>query len=313
MANRTYTVLIVPERSSQVRRLTIPRQLLIKIGLATTGALALVAFMGVHYLYVVGQASQNRTLKDENVMLKARLRLVQEEIARVDNTLQRIDQFSTKVRAITRLNDPERNLAMGPLSTQPDGRLAEVLYAPGERIDYEDEGIDSQLALRLIDTQLEEVEQNSLKTESNLREMQEYFSDETSMLSTTPSIRPTRSRLLTSTFGVRTDPYTNHRVMHKGVDFAADHGGDVMAPADGVVIFAGARGGYGKAVVIDHGYGVQTHYAHLSSYKVEVGGEVRRGQVIGAIGNTGRSTGSHLHYEVRISGIPQDPEKYILD
>ncbi len=313
MANRTYTVLIVPERSAQVRRLTVPRQLLIRIALGAIAVVALAGFMGVHYLYVVDQASQNRSLKDENVMLKARLRLVQEEIARVDQTLQRIDQFSTKVREITRLNDPDRNLAMGPLSAQPSGKLAEVLYAPGERIDYEDEGIDSKLALRLIDTQLEEVEQSSLQQESNLRELQEYFSDEKSLLATTPSVRPTRSRLLTSTFGVRTDPYTNHRVMHKGVDFAADHGVDVIAPADGVVIFAGTRGGYGKAVVVDHGYGVQTHFAHMSSYKVEVGEEVRRGQVIGAIGNTGRSTGSHLHYEVRVGGIPQDPEKYILD
>jgi murein DD-endopeptidase MepM/ murein hydrolase activator NlpD len=101
--------------------------------------------------------------------------------------------------------------------------------------------------------------------------------------------------------------------MHKGIDFAADHGADVTAPADGLVIFVGNRGGYGKAVVIDHGYGIQTHYGHLSGYRVEIGQRVKRGQIVAAVGNTGRSTGTHLHYEVRYNGIPQDPEKYILD
>ncbi|MBI5510068.1 MAG: M23 family metallopeptidase [Deltaproteobacteria bacterium] len=312
MANKTYTILIVPERSSQVRRLIVPQRSLVQVGL---GALALVAvgsFMAVHYLYMVDQASQNRGLKNENVMLKAQVRRVQEEIARIDGTLQRIDQFAAKVRSITQLNDPERNLAMGPLSADSSKPPA-VLYAPGERIEYEDELLDSKLAMRLIDSKLDGIESESLKQDSNMRELHEYFAEDTSLLSTTPSVRPTRSKLLTSTFGVRTDPYTNHRVMHKGVDIAADHGADVITPADGVVIFVGSRGGYGKAVVIDHGYGVQTHFAHMSAFRVEIGQKVLRGQVIGGVGNTGRSTGTHLHYEVRFNGIPQNPEKYMLD
>jgi murein DD-endopeptidase MepM/ murein hydrolase activator NlpD len=312
VANKTYTILIVPERSSQVRRLVLPQSLLIKVALGTSLVLAVGGFMTVHYFYMVDQASQNRTLKNENVMLKAQVRRVQEEIARIDGTLQRIDQFAAKVRSITQLNDPERNLAMGPLSTDGN-KPAEVLYAPGERIDYEDELLDSKLAMRIIDSKLDAIESESLKQASNMRELHEYFGEDSLLLSTTPSLRPTRSKLLTSTFGVRTDPYTNHRVMHKGVDIAADHGADVVTPADGLVIFVGNRGGYGKTVVIDHGYGVQTHYAHLSSFRVEIGQKVLRGQVLGAVGNTGRSTGTHLHYEVRFNGIPQNPEKYILD
>ncbi|MEE8408110.1 MAG: peptidoglycan DD-metalloendopeptidase family protein [Myxococcota bacterium] len=313
MANRSYTVLIVPERSSQVRRLTIPRKLLVQLALALFGVLTVSGFMAVHYLYIVDQASENRTLKDQNIQLNARLRLVQEEIARIDGTLQRIDQFAAKVRAITQLNDPERNLAMGPLSEDPNAKPPEVLYAPGERIDYEDEMVDSKLALRIIDSKLDEVESESRAQEKNLRELDDYFAENLSLLATTPSIRPTRSKLLTSTFGVRTDPYTNHRVMHKGIDFAADHGADVIAPADGVVIFVGNRGGYGKTVVLDHGFGIQTHYGHLSAYRVEIGQRIKRGQVIAGVGNTGRSTGTHLHFEVRFNGMPQDPEKYILD
>ncbi|MCK5690583.1 M23 family metallopeptidase [Myxococcota bacterium] len=313
MANKSYTVLIVPERSSQVRRLSIPRRLLVQIGLVAFLLIGVGAFMSVHYMHVIAEARQNRVLKDENVMLKARVRVVQEEILRVDRTLQRIDQFTSKIQAITQLNDPERNLAIGPLSDDADAQLNDVLYSAGERIGFADEDVDSKLALRLVDSRLDQIEAQALVQEGNLRGLNEFFAEEKGLLATTPSIWPSRSRLLTSTFGIRTDPYTNRRVMHKGIDIAADHGSDLLSTADGIIIFVGNRGGYGKTIVIDHGYGVQTHYAHLSAFKTEIGQRVKRGQVIGSIGNTGRSTGSHLHYEVRLNGIPQDPEKYVLN
>ncbi len=312
MANKTYTVLIVPEKSAQVRRLIVPRTTLVKAGLIGLTVVATCGFMLVHYLYMADQASENRSLKDENVLLKSQVRRVQQEIARIDGELQRIQQFAEKVKTITQLNDPERNLAMGPLS-EDSGATPAVLYAPGERTDFDTELVDSKLALRLIDTKLDAIESEALSQTSNLRDLREYFNDNQALLASTPSIRPTKSQLLTSTFGLRTDPYTNHRVMHKGLDFAADHGADVIAPADGMVVFSSTRGGYGKTVVLDHGYGVQTHYAHLSATRVEVGQRVKRGQVIAAVGNTGRSTGTHLHYEVRFNGIPQNPEKFILD
>lgn len=296
-----------------MRRLNVPHRLVVRGVLAGCALLALAGFMGVHYVHVVARAAENRSLKEENIELKYQLGRVREEIARVDGTLQRIDQLSAKIENITRLNDPDRNLAMGPLSDKPGTGIPEVLYAEGEHTDYEYELLDSRMALRMIDSKLDDVESESVKAETSLRELTEYFWAEPSLLATTPSIRPTRSKLLTSTFGERTDPYTNHRVMHKGVDFAADYGSDVIAPADGLVIFVGARGNYGESVVIDHGYGVQTHYAHLSAAKIEVGQMVRRGQLIAQVGNTGRSTGAHLHYEVRFNGIPQDPERFVLD
>ncbi len=311
-SKKVYTVLVVPEGSSQVKRLTIPdrwRQYAflgaaVFVGLATT--------MTVHYLHMLRDASQNDVLKNENFGLKARLRTLQQDVDRIDRSLQRINQLSSKVRAITQLNDPERNLAIGPIS-DAGGALNEVLYAPGERIDYDSELVDSSLAMRLIESRVDDAENRALREEGTMRELHNFFADAPGLLASMPSLRPTASKLLTSTFGERTDPYTNHRVMHKGIDFAADHGSSVIAPADGKVIFAGNRGAYGKTLVVDHGYGVQTHYSHLSSFKAEVGQQVRRGQVMAAVGNTGRSTGPHLHYEVRFNGIPQDPELFILD
>ena len=101
--------------------------------------------------------------------------------------------------------------------------------------------------------------------------------------------------------------------MHKGLDLGGQTGMEIACPADGVVIFTGHRGGYGVTVVVHHGFGLQTHYAHLSRYMVRVGQRVQRGEVIALMGSTGKSTGPHLHYEVRRNGEPLDPEKFILD
>ncbi len=312
-ARKSYTVLVVPERSAAVRRFNIAHVRLVQIGGVFVGLLAVTMMLLVHYAFVVGQAGQTASLKNENVALRSRLRVVQDEIARIDGTLQRIDQFASRVRAITQLNDPDRNLAIGPLSGDAS-KTPQVLYALGERIENEDEMLDSKLALRMIDNNLEHLEGETLRQADNLRQLHDYFDEAGGLLAATPSIRPTRSRLVSSAFGARVDPYTEHPVMHKGIDFAADHGADVVATADGVVVFAGSRGnGYGKTVVVDHGYGVQTHYAHLSDFRVRMGDRVQRGNVIAAVGNTGRTTGAHLHYEVRFSAIPQDPEKFILD
>ena len=151
------------------------------------------------------------------------------------------------------------------------------------------------------------------RLETWLGALLEYWHDAERRLANTPSIRPARTAWLSSSYGVRTDPITHVTVMHKGLDMAGYIGMLIYAPADGKVIWTGVRGGYGQVVVIDHGWGLQTHFAHLSKYLVERGDKVRRGEPIAEMGNTGRSTGPHLHYEVRQDGFPIDPRNFILD
>lgn len=304
--------MVVPEDSAQIRRFKIAHRSILKFALAAILVLGCICFGAVNYVFVMNQSSENRTLKNENVLLQTRLRLVQDEINRVDDQLERIGQFAQRLRTITQLNDPDRKLAVGPLSTDPDEQ-PQVLYVPGERIEFEDEMIDSNVALGLIDAALEEVDEEAALRERSMRELNDFFTQDASLLASMPSIRPNASMLTTSLFGPRTDPYTNRKVMHKGIDIAAEHGSDVHVTGDGVVVFAGNRGGYGKSLVVDHGFGFQTHYTHLSSYQVSVGQQVKRGQAIGAVGNTGRSTGPHLHYEVRLGGVPQDPLRFIIE
>jgi murein DD-endopeptidase MepM/ murein hydrolase activator NlpD len=126
----------------------------------------------------------------------------------------------------------------------------------------------------------------------------------------TPSIWPVVG-WLSSPFGSRRDPFTGGPDFHPGLDISADHGVPVHAPADGVVASAEANGTYGNLVVVDHGYGITTRYGHLSRFGVSPGVHVRRGDVIGYVGSTGRSTSSHLHYEILLNGKLTNPLKLL--
>src|SRR5262245_58862292 len=126
-----------------------------------------------------------------------------------------------------------------------------------------------------------------------------------------PSVWPIRG-LVTSPFGVRSSPYGEGPEMHAGLDIAARYGAPVAAAGGGQVVFAGRESGYGGLVIVDHGGRTDTLYGHLSALYVREGQQVRRGQMLGAVGATGRATGAHLHYEVRVNGAPVDPRRYLL-
>jgi murein DD-endopeptidase MepM/ murein hydrolase activator NlpD len=126
-----------------------------------------------------------------------------------------------------------------------------------------------------------------------------------------PLARPTVDARETSGFGVRTDPFTGRPAYHPGQDFAGAYGSPIYVTAPGVVSFTGVRSGYGNTIEVDHGHGFKTRYAHLSAISVSVGQQVAVGQRIGAMGSTGRSTGTHLHYEVWVDGRPQNPLRFV--
>ena len=116
---------------------------------------------------------------------------------------------------------------------------------------------------------------------------------------------------VTGSFGERIDPFNGEGAFHSGIDIGSSYGHEVIAPADGTVVFADFMGGYGRAVIIDHGHGITTRYGHLSNFAVMSGQHIQRGDTIGYVGLSGRSTGPHLHYEVRINDTPVNPHKYL--
>lgn len=297
--NRQYTLIVVSDHSQAVRKFRMPRRLL-KRGLIGGGVAAVFGLLTVsHYFTLLSATSENRVLKEENAQLKSQVLLVQEKVAHVQATLDRVERFDAKLRnAVTHLQDSERNLAMGPLDA-PGAQVQAVAPA----------GSDNPAALP---GRIASLDSDAHRQEARLRELSEYFEDQKSMLASTPSIWPTQG-WVTSDFGTRLDPYSADRSMHQGMDISTTHGQPVLTPSDGTVVFNATEGGYGKVLVVDHGYGVKTRYGHLSETFVRLGERVTRGQKIAAVGNTGRSTGPHLHYEVRVNGIPENPRKFILE
>jgi murein DD-endopeptidase MepM/ murein hydrolase activator NlpD len=162
---------------------------------------------------------------------------------------------------------------------------------------------------RLLPTVSESLEEYDFLKSVNLARLNRRANPlfKTDML---PSIWPVDGRLQSS-FGHRSDPFSGHGAFHAGVDISGVRGAPVRATADGVVDSAEWAGNYGKLVVVDHGNGFQTYYAHLSAFSVVPGQFIRRGEVVGRVGATGRVTAAHLHYEVRRQGTPINPHRYL--
>lgn len=303
MAKKSYTLIVVPDHDSPVKRYQIQKSFLTQVAMGAMLVVGLGVGASFHYFQVARDASENRILREENLTLRTQLKSVRERIEHIGSTLDRVERFDQKLRAVTLLSDPQRNLAMGP--TEPETN-------PAATSDTQFTQLTSTEEPKALLGKLDRLTVEASRQEQSLQELQAYFQDQKSLLASTPSTWPTRG-WVTSDFGQRLDPYTAERVTHAGLDIAAPHGKDVFAPSDGTVVFAGLEGGYGNVIVIDHGYGIKTRYGHLSKLMVKAGERVKRGSLIAAVGNTGRSTGPHLHYEVRVNGIPQNPRKFILE
>ena len=301
MAKTYYSVLVVPDRSSKSMRFRVAQGMVTRFAVA----LAILFVAGVaalfHYAHVVSQIADDRAIKEENSQLRSELLQIQQKVVSINKTLDRVEQLDQKLRQISMLSDPDRNLAIGPVGTKDgEGEL------DGKQLVLDPEDGPT------VESKLDSLSAEAAKQEQSLQELQEYFEDQKSLLASAPSVWPARG-FVTSDFGHRLDPYTAERTMHKGLDIGVPFGTPVQAPADGTVVFASTEGGYGNVLVLDHGYGIKTRYGHLSQILVKAGQKVHRGDKIALSGNTGRSTGPHVHYEVRVNGIPQNPRKFILE
>lgn len=334
MDKKTITFLMVSNRKGTTRRVMISAAWL-KAGLILFIVTSVVtAACIVDYVGLLSQSIENKRLRTENTQLKEQFQVVEGKLNALENSLERVKSFMTKLRLITSVDEDNRplKLAIGPLprgsniggsegparnpAALPPTSLSDqdaVFYQQPPADELQGElSVEGQRDYASLAIRIDQAVHETTVREAGLLELWGTLSERTSLLSATPSIKPVRG-WFTSKFGYRVSPFTNRPVMHNGLDIAANPGAPIYAPADGVVSFAGYDPGYGKLVSIDHGYGVITRYGHTSNIFVEVGQKVKRRDVIAAVGNTGRSTGPHLHYEVRVNSVPVDPQNYVLD
>lgn len=306
--NRFYTFMIVPERSSNVKKWMVSNHT-IKI---FCGMICLFILMsGVTAFYTAQYFAHKQEFKQASVknhFLESELAQIQNQLGVTDSTLVRVQNFEQKLRVITQLDAQPTTANVGPISEDEDRIM---------RMGLDQEPLSSQMKashkhVQAIHFDINRVAKRASLQEQSLQELYELLKDQRSILASTPSIKPVEG-YYTSGFGYRISPFTGNRQLHAGIDLFAPIGTAVRATADGVVTRVDTDPGYGKLVVVSHGYGFSTLYAHNSKILAKVGQHIKRGQTISQVGNTGRTTGPHLHYEVKLNGHPINPVKYILN
>ena len=290
MAAKRFTILIIPEGSHQVRRFGV-RSAVVKGFLAASVVLAL-GLAGLIADYVMTNLDRNelQRLQVENLSQREELHSLVVKLEDLRQEIVVLAQNDAKVRVMAKLSAPKGDSIAGIGGPAKAGDVSREFNEIQQRIDEVRRQID-------------------LRRESQ-EEIQGILNDQRSLLAAKPLGWPVKG-WLTSSFGLRRDPFNGKRKIHEGLDIAARTGTPVTATADGIVSSVKTQAGYGKMVTLDHGYGYRTLYGHNSKYNVKVGQRVRRGDRIASVGNTGRSTGSHVHYEIRLNGVPVNPHKYL--
>jgi len=276
---------------SLIKRITVSRDFITRLSISIA-----VSFMFFNFI-IYGYLNQQ-----EIVSQRKQLKVFAADINSLKSKLVDLKSFEEKIRNIANIEE----------NANP-----EHLFGVGGSIP---EDLDTQTPIRekhnsLIREMHEQTQQFNLAAINQKKSFESLFNnleDQRNLLAATPAIRPTDG-WISSTFGYRTSPFTGLREFHQGLDIAARKGTPVLAAADGVVTFAGTKGLMGKLIVIHHGHGMVTRYAHIHKMLKKRGDAVKKGDTIALVGNTGRSTGSHLHYEVHLDGIPVNPAKYILN
>lgn len=316
--NRSYTFMLIPERTREVSSVQIPAWVLksaLFFGIVIAGLIVLAVF---NYSFILNQLSDNYSLRAENRRLKGQLQVFKVKLGTLETSVERIQNFRDKLRVITgsESQTPQTDLNNIPDSLENTGKPAKEIPAlktlessfhPADPEKYE-----FQKAYQEIDTKIIQATARALALESDLQNQYVNLMDQRDFLNAKPTRKPVVG-YYTSGFGVRRSPVGGRLKMHEGLDIANYVGAPIQATADGIVVFATVKAGYGQTVIVDHGYGVQTWYAHTKKILVKRGQKINRGDLVAQLGNSGQSTGPHLHYEIRINGIPVDPLSYILE
>jgi murein DD-endopeptidase MepM/ murein hydrolase activator NlpD len=292
MEKKFYAFLIFPGAHGRLHKIQLPFYMLhLVLALSVVGIMT-VAALANSYARMLLKVSNYNNLRSEREALKTQYRTLESTVTSTNAKLDSLQSLAAEVALTYGFGDARRPrfpAAVLALATQTnatvDSSFRASLYAFNliRRASLEPDGSASALGM---------------------------FSNPQFVRTTVPSIWPVRGQV-TAGFGQRMDPFSGEGAFHSGVDISVPFGTKVEAAADGIVLEAGPESGYGNEVLIDHGYGLMTKYGHLSKIFVVVGQELKRGQVIGAVGMTGKTTGPHLHYEVHVHDTPVNPARYL--
>jgi murein DD-endopeptidase MepM/ murein hydrolase activator NlpD len=308
---RNYSVIIVSDATATNKEFTVSSKLVRNAVLGFTLLALFFGFILFHYLTMTLDKQKMRHLELDAQAKKQKISDLTATVEILNQRLKNMEIYKERIMVATGLTSPLALKEVG--SGGPDASLGGdspalpgSQPAPGSPLAS---GPPSPKAppLRTADIRVQ-----AQKIEDSLKTVEKYVDQQKLRLAATPAIWPTRG-YISGVFGNRIHPFTGRWEFHYAIDIATQLGNKVIAPADGVVLVAETRDYYGKMVIIDHGFGYVTRYGHLSGFNVREGQHVKRYDVIGYVGTTGRSNGPHLHYEVRYYDKPMNPMDFILD
>ncbi|MGD0915625.1 MAG: peptidoglycan DD-metalloendopeptidase family protein [Thermodesulfobacteriota bacterium] len=302
MDKEYFNILVFGHKTSMTRHLRIHRKTFKIVLYLFAFVLLLTTFFFCDYIQVRKKAFELNRLRQEAQTQKSQIQFFSARIEDLEKQLSKLKDFDKKIRIIANLERAgETTPIMGMGGPSPSDIREKLKGGNGE------DGLVQQMR-----TDIERLQSEAVSREESLSELEKLLQNKKEMLAHTPSIWPVMG-WVTSSFGFRTNPFTGLTQMHEGMDISNRVGSLVIAPASGIVSDTGNDYAHGKFVVISHGFGITTRYNHLSQVLVRAGQKVNRSDKIAEVGNTGQSTGPHLHYEVRVNGIPINPMRYMLN
>jgi murein DD-endopeptidase MepM/ murein hydrolase activator NlpD len=303
-----FTVFVLSDSGMPLARKRLSRRALYI--LATTAAVLILVSVGILYDYLRLKSgltaadhypAQIARQKEEIQHQRRQIQQFAADINHLKNRVADLNALEQEIRVAANLDDSgDQENIFGVGGPPPDDLDTELALAE-----------QHNSLMRDMHAQVSLLKTAAIRKQQDLKTLLTGVEAQRNLLARTPTILPAKG-WISSRFGYRKSPFSGRREFHKGVDIAAKKGSPVVATADGVVTFCGAKASYGKTIVIDHGHGIITSYAHLSKTLINRGDHVKRGDTVGLVGNTGRSTGPHVHYEVRLNGMPVNPQKYVL-
>jgi murein DD-endopeptidase MepM/ murein hydrolase activator NlpD len=306
MAKKHLSVIIVPHTKTSTRTLCFSQRTLkiLAIGGVVLG-LVLTAVL-VDYVRMNVIRGRYRTLKAETAEQRTMIAGYEKSISELRSTISHFESYAKKLNVMAGLKSPDvLTTPAGIGGGEPDKEVPEAESDPNR--------VPAASGPQIISPgTIQNLSQKAQSIESNLNSLLSYFESDNLRLATTPSIMPTAG-WISSVYGHRNDPFTGAWVMHWGLDVSTNIGNPIMATADGIVIKVETDKYLGKNVTISHGNGFTTVYGHMSNFNVKAGQRVKRRDIIGYIGQTGKAAGPHVHYEVFRDGKRVDPRNFLLE
>ena len=299
MMDNFFTFLYVRSGNAGVRSIRIHRTLAISVVVVFLALVVAVVSMISKYSGLMMDSHRLMKLQLENEELAARIRSFQTEIEELKGRMAANFELQNRARLIASLEPISQDVWQVGVGG-PEPGLVKSYFTKSDQI------------LSSLEDDLDRMVRQSELQLKSYEDVIAILEKEKKVRNSTPSIRPLRGGFLSSRFGRRMDPFTGRIGRHLGIDYCARTGTPVMSTADGIVTMSKKKGSFGLVVEINHGNGFKTRYAHLSKMLARRGQRVKRGEIIGLVGNSGRSTGSHLHYEVKFRKVHRNPLLYII-